>query len=213
MKTDSLGFEQLKETAKLSASERADIAALLYKTDPYIYPAMCPFGAFIQIVSELMESGRDTMFHKRNLFVLRSGGEIAGVLLWTKGKLLWDSGPFLDCAHQKKVRLPGSFEAVNREYFRSYAADTPGIQIINVCIKPSHWHQGLGGLLLRSFLRAHPEEERFELVTLADNLPAVRLYRSAGFRVEETCEGFAVGRRPMCLKMCCQRQHGQLGRS
>lgn len=58
---------------------------------------------------------------------------------------------------------------------------------LEMCVHLGHWRQGHGRVLLEALLtwaRANPRAIKVELLVRATNLPAVALYRGAGFTEE-----------------------------
>lgn len=206
---------QLSENDRLSEKQYAAIADLIYETDPFIYPAMFGHGTegrrrAALLLPAVFEAGQDTMFAKRNLFVAEEQGEIIGLILWHRGRLLWDTKPLLDIAARNNVALTEeNVENVKREYVDSSYADGEtarenGLFVINVCVKKEKRGISVGHDMLESFLQTH-NNEKIELTVLADNDTAVRLYRKCGFRIVRQEDGFSeTSQKVPCFVM--QRQ-------
>ena len=121
-------FRQLRPNEILDPNGIAQIADLVFDTDPYIYP--CLFGDS-EICAGILEStiraGTDAMFKLENFFVAEESNRVIGLVLWEKGPLLWDSNTIELAFEELHLPLPEGFEKVCQEYFASYAA-TPSDQ-------------------------------------------------------------------------------------
>lgn len=210
--TNRIKCTQLSSKTILSEEQYNKIAELIFETDPYIYPVMFGTGnegvlcakALLPLV---FESKQDSMFSKDNLFVIEKGKQIAGLILWHKGKLHWNIDALIEIASQNGIKVvKDNIEIVRKEYVEDcyvnndlLASDT--LSLINICVDKRMRGQGIGKLLLSSFIKEHANE-RIELTVLADNLPAIRLYKNNGFEKVSEEAGFAlITPKPMCLTM------------
>ena len=171
-------------------------AGLIWDTDPYIYPAMFSSRAeAVGIIPRMFLAG-DAMFRPEHLFAAESGGEVIGIILWTRGPLKWTPEIYRRCGGSSP-----HIERVRRGYFDSYRDIAPDmISLINVCVKDGARGKGVGGAMLDRFIGEH--DRPMELYVLADNDPAIRLYSSRGFGIVETLRGFSLeDPDPKCHRM------------
>ena len=211
MNTDNLLFVQLNEETYVTPQQYADIAELIYHTDPYIYPAIFGDGnSGIEkakiILPTVIESKKDTMFQKKNLFVAIFSGEIVGLILWHSGNLYWDCSELINVAkmnniHLNKYRIKQvEKEYVSERYTGNDTNELP-INIINVCVKTKCRHKGIASRLLESFIDEHLEDN-MELTVLSENKNAISLYEKQGFSADQETKGFALSKqKPLCLIM------------
>ncbi len=206
---DQITCRQLKADEPLTDTQYKDIARLIYETDPYIYPALFsgteePEAAAEEVLSRLISEGKDSMFHKDNLFVLFSGDLVAGIILWHDGALRWDADAFIRAADSLGVGLDRkSVSVVDKEYFGLYdtAASAAPLSLINVCVSKYLRGAGIGRTMLDAFIEKHKERD-MELFVLADNDGAVKLYEACGFQTCERAPGFALSsEKPDCYRM------------
>ena len=185
------------------------ISELIYETDPYIYPALFGCGkegreAALEILPMTFESGRDTMFHKNNLFLYMENERILGIILWHKGCLLWSSDVIARIAQYSGIELNnGNITAVRDNYVNAeYAAtESDVISLINICVDSSRRGQGIGRQMMEDFIASHTGD-RMSLCVLADNYGAVKLYSLMGFEIVSECAGFSLTpEKPDCFKM------------
>jgi ribosomal protein S18 acetylase RimI-like enzyme len=207
---DRITCRQLKADDSLTDTQYRDIAQLIYETDPYIYPALfsgCenPSEAAKTVISRLLMSGIDDMFHKNNLFVLFADGLAAGIILWHDGPLCWDAGAFVKTAASLGVILDENcVSTVDNEYFgKQYTAGSasPPLSLINVCVSRYLRGKHLGRTMLDVFILRNKRKD-MELFVLADNPGAVKLYTGCGFQLREQSPGFSLSEeKPMCYRM------------
>ena len=196
----------------LSPEQYSDIAQLIYDTDPYIYPALFGEGSegrsnAVRLISALLQSNADIMFAKKNLFVLCMGTEITGLILWYKGCMNWNPNALLQAADHMGIVLNRenvikvSREYIDNRYTDSDADENQTLALINVCIKSDLRSCGAATYMMDCFLANHGKE-KMELTVLADNTPAVNLYKKSGFFVVRESDGFSLSEpKPRCLSM------------
>ena len=211
-KFDRYSCKQFADNTDISDKQYADIAKLIYETDPYIYPAMFGEGRkgkknAVKILPTVIETGKDRMFTKSNLYVLLDKKRIIGLILWNGKNLSWSSKTLLETAKKAGIRLnEDNISLVQKEYldarYLSEGEDKEDISLINICVRKSCRGRGAGTFMLRNFLYDH-NGETAELAVLADNNRAVNLYYRLGFieNGKET-EGFSLSpEKPKCKLM------------
>ena len=207
---------QVKDDTLIASEQYEEISALIYHTDPYIYPALFGEGnSGIKnaraILPRLFQSKVDKMFKKDRLFLYMDGDQIIGLILWCESPLEWEPAPLLFAADELGIPLEiKQVMAVAKEYVDvRYANDSPErllaadvVSLVNVCVSPRWRGKGIGTAMLNSFFAQHTAK-RYSLCVLADNRPAINLYQSMGFVItRENSPGFSLTRdKPMCLEM------------
>ena len=191
----------VKKDTLLTQKQMEEIAALIYDTDPYIYPAL--FGNkenAIRLIPALMLKG-DQMFDAQNLYLAQLKEEIVGLILWKKGKLFWDVKLFEETANQLDICLPNDYLLVVQDYIREYeAVEDEEISIINVSVNPNFQGKKIGYQMLVAFLETY-EKELLSLYVLKENKGAVHLYEKCGFHIVDEQNGFPFDKNIRCLKM------------
>lgn len=170
------------------------VGALLYETDPFIYPAMFYSEAdAAALLGAVIRAGSDAMFRMENLYAAWEKESLAAILLWHKGRLCWDKDPILAMAKAKSIRLPDTFDLVCRKYFSEYDdASLEGVvSLINVCVDRHHRSRGIAKQMLQAFFE-EIREESYELYCLEDNRRAVELYQGLGFTTVSRQKAFTV---------------------
>lgn len=203
---ESITFRQLSHADILSEQQLMDIAGLIYDTDPYISEAL--FSSREQakaLLPLLFSSNEDAMFTLDNIFCAISGNRIIGLLLHKKGSLHWSADHLIRYANHLDEVLPDTVRKAETEYFSEYngTASNDATSIIKCCVNSNYRLKSelrLGTHMLQAFLKNHPE--RLELYVLKETSAAMRLYLSAGFRIERKCNGFSVDHRKLpCYSM------------
>lgn len=184
-------------------SQLRNIAALIYQTDPFIYPAMFRSQENAELlIPELILRG-DEMFCAENLFLAVAEEKIVGIILWHKGPLDWSPELLKECESSRGIEQSPHLTLAKEQYFSSYnTAPEDRISILNVCTSSECRNFGIGSILLRSFIEEHRDCREFELYVLADNLRAIHLYEKYGFSSVECLQGFSIDDRDLpCLRM------------
>ena len=149
-----------------------DVAALVYQTDPHIFPAAFGDCRTAGKVLPLLMRRRTGLFGYRNIRVAVQAEEFVGVIV------------ALD--HPQSTSLPPmrthpAFRDVNRRHFATLGQLDPSVlYIAYLCVRPDRRRRGIGRALLRNELGRRPNGMA-HLDVLAENTGARSLYQSAGF--------------------------------
>ena len=188
------------------------IAACLYLTDPFIYPAA--FGTDADraacAMAKLMtvENG---LLHPEHIALALQGEEICGILLYNKDGAVWN---VRECGEKilGSVPDPERFRIVSEAYFVQEAEAPPEnhVEVVACCVMPGFRKMGIGERLIR-WLREEYRDCKLTLTVLADNQAAIRLYGKCGFSVTEQLKGFSLeeSSRPDCCRMECPSAEGR----
>ena len=170
----------------LSDTQLREIAALIYDTDLYIYPAMFASRQEAETVLSRMIRAGDRMFRTENMLLAMNGTKIAGVLLWIRGPLKWDPEIYQKCG--------GKAEHIGRvtaEYFDLFAeAPAEMASMVRISVNAKMQGQEIGSLLMDTFMKE--EEGPYQLFVLAKNEEAVAFFQRIGYRIRETRPGFSL---------------------
>lgn len=187
-----------------SGDDLPAIASCLYLTDPFIYPAA--FGSdpqrAAQAITALMNL-EGNLFHLANLAVALQGDAICGALLLNESGTRWDAG---ECAEAMSGIVPNiaAFARVSDAYFSAEAADPPlgTVELVACCVVPEFRNRGIGRMLLEWLIKENGDSV-IALDVLADNAPAIALYKKCGFIPVRSFKGFALSEdaRPDCYRM------------
>jgi len=170
----------------LSDAQLREIAALIYDTDLYIYPAMFTSRQEAETVLSKMIRAGDQMFRAENMFLAMDGTKVAGVLLWIRGPLKWNHKIYEKCGGKA-----GHIDRVTAEYFDLFAeASAEMISMVRVSVNAKMQGQGIGSLLMDTFMKE--EDGPYQLFVLAKNEEAVAFFHRKGYRIRETRPGFSL---------------------
>lgn len=200
---NTLQTEQLHNRMQISTQELKMLAALIYDTDPFIYPALFSSRAqALRVLPQVFRSGADVLFNLDNCFIIRSQKDIVGLLLWHMGSIQWSEKALYVELKCDREPVASGFEMVKADYFDSYRY-TPDdcISIINVCIAENVRGKGIGSALMGDFIAEHLKHE-MELFVLSDNYLALSLYSSLGFQLVQRLAGFSESEtKPDCMQL------------
>ncbi len=188
-------YRQLTEQDIKKRGILFDAAKLIYDTDPFIYPAMFHTSKdAVKVLTEVIKSGKDTMFSVKNIFAAMDGEKIVGIILWCKGGLIWDEQLIKSVADSLNIDLCDTLDKVSKEYFGEYNRVELGniVSLINVCIAEKYRSLGIGRSIFQEFMKKIPHEGSYELFCLEENKAAIRLYKKAGFHIVSRQKAFTV---------------------
>ena len=196
-------YRQLNNEDELTDEEFESIAGLIYDTDAYIYPAMFETREKAQrLIPELIKTN-DSMFHLNNFFIAKYNNKIVGLVLWTKGSLVWSKEHFINISNKFRIGISKYLDFVTEKYVRSYeqATTEDTIAIINFCVTADMRNTKIGSHMMEKFLYEH-KDQHLELCVLEENPSAVRLYKKYGFEETSRYGGFSVDNRKLiCIGM------------
>lgn len=179
-----MNYRQLLATDVITSEQARQIGHLLHNTDPFIFPCICKEES-ADLLGSLCQTGEDTVFALKNLFVGEESGKIFALLLWTKGPVRWDSKPLKKLSEKENKNLSPLLNMVQMDYFSEYQNVPPSvISIMNVCVEEGYRNRGIGTEMMNAFLDQHPNET-IELFVLSDNSAALSVYSKLGFVIAE----------------------------
>lgn len=187
-----LTFKQFHHSTELTDLEIYNLAKMIYLTDKYIYPSIFRTETdAVTVLSDLLENSTDSMFNCQNIYVALEENNIVGCILWHDGPLKWNSESLLQAANANNIKLADTFNKVETEYFAHYTSPNLKniLSLINVYVIPSKRNQGIGTLLLHNFIHCF-KNRTYQLYCLCDNIPAMKLYQTCGFKLKEIENAF-----------------------
>ena len=178
------------------------ISEMIYDTDPYIYRDL--FGSLdsAKKVLRILLDEPKSVFYKGYYFLAVSNNEIAGLAALYKNTLEWNENVIRKAFYEARCERPESFDAVS-EYFQSvFDYVTTGISACNITVAEEYKNKGVGSFLLNHLIFV-AGNARMELNVLADNAPAVALYKKQGFAIETEFYDYGGYNEPyiLCYKM------------
>lgn len=171
-----------------------DIATLIYKTDPYIYPFW-----FNNNINDAIAYLKKIILKPNNLFNIdniyvaydRNSNHILGILCAIDKSLTFDNDYTEDIKvnHNYDFTLNNYVIPIEKEVKEF---DNQTIYISNVCVNEELRGKGIGSKLLGYFISQMEKQgfDKFELDCLLHNLRAKNLYHSLGFKEMKEIVGF-----------------------
>lgn len=158
-----------------------ELAQLIMDTDPYIYADL--FGSknvACKVLPYLFRLDKG-IFRKNSYYICLRNGKIVAMAALFKAGDTWDQSSVKTAFIEAGEPLPESFDAVS-EYFKSAHNYTPGTKACNVCVTQNLRGQGLGDFMVKQLIRLAGNSD-ICLSVMQDNIAAVKLYQSNGFKI------------------------------
>lgn len=169
-----------------------EIAELLYRTDPYIYPYW--FGSLDNCKKELsvLLKEKKFFFNVNNLYIAidRKNKKIVGVVC------VVDKGIDLSYDYSKLESINDRYKYTIENYVKGLIQEVEQsdfVYISNVCVHPDYRGKHIGSLMMKQIIQVYKNQYVNEIVldVLADNPGAIKLYQNMGFeQIGEIFEGF-----------------------
>ena len=167
----------------------ADIAKLIYLTDPYIYPSA--FSSYddkkwIDLVNRCLLDEKNFYFVD-NLYVAEKNGKILALIVAVKnGK----SYRFLPDSYEPSSPVQRMVEGYYSPLSKEILESIDGSTVVNFCTDISHQNKGIGKNLLKYYLTLENVSPTY-LDVISDNTVAVNLYEKLGFNRIKSYLGFS----------------------
>lgn len=180
---------------------KKEIAALIYETDPFIYPALfgsnkfAPMQAKKRLPLLMMEKGNP--FSLENIVVAECDGRTVGVAVVLDQKI--------NAEPVKKLAVGASGAHVYENYFEKvneYFYDDESY-ILCFCVNRKERGKGIGKVMLGSIIKMC-KHKRQRLHVLENNKEAIKLYEHYGFKKLKNIseKGYSYNEeKPKCFEM------------
>ncbi len=166
--------------------DAAQIAKLLYLTDPYIYPFLCDDfsdATWVDFVRRALKCA-DHVHFAGNMLLATLDDNIVGLIC---AYSVPSDRVFLQPVDEK---VADKYALVWEGYYKNARTHDKSLYISNLCVDPAYRHMGIGAALLEQLLAEH-SGEAVTLDVLADNSSAIALYEKAGFKAKSRYNGFS----------------------
>ncbi|MBO4937132.1 MAG: GNAT family N-acetyltransferase [Clostridia bacterium] len=162
-----------------------DVAQLIFKTDPYIYPYWFRrYPNWKDILVDLIKT-KGSVFYYKNIIVSIIDDKIVGILIY----LTNDTDVGLN--YDKYIMVNHRFKYTITNYIlhlKDFVKED-NVYISNVCIDEQYRKQGHGTALINFIKHKYPSKN-LNVHCLKNNAPAIKLYSRACFRVKKRLKGF-----------------------
>lgn len=169
-----------------------EIAELLYRTDPYIYPYW--FGGLENCKKELstLLIEDNFLFNVDNLYIMKDlrNNKIIGVIC------VIDKHADLTYDYSKLEQVNARYKFTINNYIKVLIEEVKNSSfayISNVCVHPDYRGKSIGSMMVRQVIEIYRKKSfnEISLDVLADNPGAIKLYKNLGFeQSSEIFEGF-----------------------
>lgn len=161
------------------------VAELIYKTDPYIYPSWFKnYDSWKDVLVDLIKTN-GSVFNYKNIVVAISANNIVGILIYL------DESCDLTFNYDKYIKINRYFKFVINRYV-SHLKDNVKqgcVYIPNVCVDEKYRKLKIATNLIK-FIKNKHKNKSLLLHCLKKNVPALNLYSKADFKVIKELKGF-----------------------
>lgn len=173
------------ELRKITVDDDIDeITSLIYDTDPYIYKDLLGERKIATRLLSVLLRDKHSYFYCDHFYGAFLDGKIVGImsLVARNYEMSADS---LRMAYIEigETMTPAAKEA-NNYLFESYAKIGSTSSASNICVKADYRHKGIGDYILKKIISIAGSKP-IELCVIADNIPAVKLYKNNGFVITD----------------------------
>ncbi len=199
---DSLNDGEDRETAsevkvRILDPEKDDLRRagnLIFQVDPYICPDFFGDAERAEEMSSVMFGEEGGLFDPNHTIVAEENGELLGILIYADNTIKpWDTDVMKSKFQALGVTLPEHFDRANNNYMKAVVDDAmtlpDGVAEVEWCATDSSARgKGIASKLFEKFLSLPYEEQH--LTVLADNPPAINLYKKNGFEIVSAQTGY-----------------------
>lgn len=167
-----------------------NIIELIYTADNIIYRDL--FGNLdnARIVLKKLLFNSTSVFYKDNYFVMEKDGKIVGVSANFNSKVKWDKNIVYTEMLSANVEIPATFSKVSEYFEMVYNYTNVGVNICNVSVHKDYRRQGIGRYMVQNIISTAGAND-VSLTVLADNKPAIGLYKKLGFFTIQEFEDYS----------------------
>ena len=161
------------------------VAELIYKTDPYIYPSWFKnYDSWKDVLVDLIKT-KGSVFNYKNIVVAISANNIVGILIYL------DESCDLTFNYDKYIKVNRYFKYAIKKYVIHLKDNLKQdiIYIPNVCVDEKYRNLKIATNLIK-FIKNKHKNKSLLLHCLKKNVPALNLYSKADFKVIKELKGF-----------------------
>lgn len=162
-----------------------EVAELIYKTDPYIYPYWFKnLESGRNVLVELIKTD-GSVFNFRNILIAKIKNKIVGILIY----LNEDSD--LTFNYEKYIKINKHFKYTIKKYVLHLKDNIQNnvVYIPNVCVNEDFRNKKVATSLIDYLKKLYPKNDLM-LHCLKKNIPALTLYNKTDFRIIKEFKGF-----------------------
>ena len=172
-------------------------ADLIYQVDPYICPDFFGDEERAKKFGEVLFKDDGGMFDSRYVLVAEDTaepGKLLGILVYLDNKVAgWNVEVTKREVEELGIEMPKNFDRCNEQYMKMIVDEAQklpdGVVEVEWCAADKEARgKGVATKMFEKFLSLPYEEQH--LVVLADNPPAIGLYKKMGFEIVSTQAGY-----------------------
>ena len=182
-------------------------ANLIFQVDPYICPDFFGDAERAEKVGSVIFGEEGSLFDPNHTLVAEEDGKLVGILVYADNTIKpWDTNGVKKKIEATGIEMPEHFDRANKNYMEAVVEDArnlpDGVAEVEWCATDSSARgKGVASRMFEKFLSLPYEEQH--LTVLADNPPAINLYKKNGFEIVSTQTGYpdeSVGTHNMVRK-------------
>lgn len=158
----------------------AQIAKLIYLTDPYVYPTWFDnFEQGVNVISKMINL--PTLYNKSNITVaVDNQDRIAGIIVSRQTPFVESISSIQEAFALAGEQFDERSQYIFTEYYQKMGSKSDGYYLANVSVDPNFRRQGVAAALLSHILKGR---EFCTLECIVANYATVRLYQRMGFKI------------------------------
>ena len=169
-------------------------ANLIYQVDPYICPDFFGDSERAEKIGPVIFGEEGGLFDPNRTIVAEENGELLGILVYADNTVKpWNTEEIKQKVAATGVEIPEHFDRANKNYMEAVVEDArnlpDGVAEVEWCATDASARgKGIASKMFEKFLSLPYEEQH--LTVLADNPPAINLYKKHGFEIVSTQTGY-----------------------
>lgn len=169
-------------------------ANLIFQVDPYICPDFFGDSERAEKMGPIIFGEEGGLFDPNHAIVAEEDGKLLGILVYADNTIKpWNTEEVKQKVEALDIEMPEYFDRANKNYMEAVVEDArtlpDGVAEVEWCATDSSARgKGVASKMFEKFL-ALPYQEQ-HLTVLADNPPAINLYKKNGFEIVSTQTGY-----------------------
>lgn len=169
-------------------------ASLIYQVDPYICPDFFGDAERAKKMAPIIFGEEGGLFDPNRTIVAEEDNQLLGILIYVDNTIKsWDTDGIKKKVEALDIEIPEHFDRANKDYMEvvvEEAKNLPdGTAEVEFCATDeSARGKGIASKMFEKFLSLPYQEQH--LTVLADNPPAINLYKKKGFEIVSTQTGY-----------------------
>ncbi len=171
---------------KLRKIETSDdlktLTDLIYDTDPYIYKDLFGDKKNALKLFKILLNDKKSLFYRDHFYGAFKDNNIVGIMSIIPSNYEWDPDSIRLAYMELGIKMPNSAKAANEYLSQSFYKIGAKSVACNICVNANYRHMGIGDFLVKKIISIAGRNP-IELSVIADNIPAVKLYKKNGFKI------------------------------